>query len=81
LIFAGINTHACIRMSAIDGYQRDWEVIVAADCVGSYDAEHHEISLRYMNGKIASVMSNEDIRELLDAATQFSSQRAVGRPS
>jgi nicotinamidase-related amidase len=68
LIFAGINTHACIRMSAIDAYQRDWEVIVAADCVGSYDAEHHEISLRYMNGKIASVMSNEDIREMLDAA-------------
>jgi nicotinamidase-related amidase len=67
LIFAGINTHACIRVSAIDAYQRDWEVVVAADCVGSYDLEHHEISLRYMKGKIASVMSNEDIREMLDA--------------
>jgi nicotinamidase-related amidase len=68
LILAGINTHACIRVSAIDAYQRDWEVIIAADCVGSYDLEHHEISLRYMNGKIASVMSNEHIREMLDAA-------------
>lgn len=68
LILAGINTHACIRVSAIDAYQRDWKVIVAADCVGSYDVEHHEVSLRYMNGKIASVMSNEDIREMLDAA-------------
>jgi isochorismate hydrolase len=54
-------------VSAIDAYQRDWEVVVAADCVGSYDLEHHEISLRYMKGKIASVMSNEDIREMLDA--------------
>jgi nicotinamidase-related amidase len=65
LILAGINTHACIRMAAIDAYQRDWEVILAADCVGSYDQEHHEISLRYMKDKIASVMSNEEIRKML----------------
>jgi len=65
LILAGINTHACIRMAAIDAYQRDWKVILAADCVDSYDREHHEISLRYMNGKIVSVMSNEEIRTML----------------
>lgn len=68
LILAGLNTHACIRVTAIDAYQRDWEVIVAADCVDSYDQEHHEISLRYMNGKIASVMSNEEIRAMLPPA-------------
>jgi len=67
LIVAGINTHACIRATAIDAYQRDWQVIVASDCVASYDHEHHEISLRYMGGKIAAVMSNEDIRKALDA--------------
>jgi nicotinamidase-related amidase len=66
LILAGINTHACIRMTAIDAYQRDCNVIVAADCVDSYDREHHDISLRYMNGKIASVMSNDEIRRMLD---------------
>ena len=60
--------HACVRMTAIDAYQRDWEVIVAADCVDSYDQEHHEISLRYMNGKIASVMSNDQIRAALPPA-------------
>jgi nicotinamidase-related amidase len=66
LIIAGINTHACIRTAAIDAYQRDWRVIVAADCVGSWDPEHHEVSLRYMHGRIASVMSNTDIRAMLD---------------
>jgi nicotinamidase-related amidase len=65
LILAGINTHACIRATAIDAYQRDWEVIVASDCVGSYDREHHEISLRYMRGKIAAVMSNAEIEKTL----------------
>jgi maleamate amidohydrolase len=65
LIIAGFNTHACIRATAIDAYQRDWEVIVAADCVASYDREHHDVSLRYLNGKIATIMSSRDIVDLL----------------
>src|SRR5208282_2724747 len=61
LILAGINTHACIRTTAIDAYQRDWPVVLAADCVDSYDEEHHAISLAYMKDKIADVMSNDEI--------------------
>jgi len=61
LILAGINTHACIRMTAIDAYQRDIPVILAADCIDSYDREHHDISLRYMKDKIAAVMTNDEI--------------------
>jgi nicotinamidase-related amidase len=67
LILAGVNTHACIRTAAIDAYQRDWPVVVALDCVDSYDKEHHEISLKYMAGGIASVMTNEQIRASLQA--------------
>jgi nicotinamidase-related amidase len=70
LIVAGINTHACVRMTAIDAYQRDWPVVLAADCVGSYDREHHEVSLRYMKGTIASVLTNTEIAALLQAEEQ-----------
>lgn len=66
LILAGVNTHACIRMAAIDAYQRDWPVVLAADCIDSYDREHHEVSLRYMKNKIARVMSNTEIGEELE---------------
>jgi nicotinamidase-related amidase len=65
LVLAGVNTHACIRTAAIDAYQRDWPVVVALDCVDSYDKEHHEISLKYLAGRIASVMTNEQIRASL----------------
>lgn len=65
LILAGINTHACIRLTAIDAYQRDRRVILAADCIDSYDRRHHEMSIQYMKDKIAEVMSNEDIRRNL----------------
>lgn len=61
IILAGINTHACIRTTAIDAYQRDWNVILALDCIDSYDREHHEASLQYMTDKMATVMTNPDI--------------------
>lgn len=65
IILAGINTHACIRTTAVDAYQRDWPVMLAADCIDSYDQEHHAISLRYMKDKIAMLMSNQEIRASL----------------
>jgi nicotinamidase-related amidase len=65
LILAGINTHACIRTTAIDAYQRDLRVVLASDCVDSYDREHHDVSLKYMQSKIADLMNNKEIRESL----------------
>lgn len=65
IVLAGVNTHACIRMTAIDAYQRDLDVIVAEDCIGSYDTEHHEITLNYLEGKIAKILSNVEIRKQL----------------
>jgi nicotinamidase-related amidase len=73
LVVVGVNTHACVRMTAIDAYQRDYDVVIAKECVGSYDQEHHDISLRYMDGKIARVIC-------LDEFLAFSS-RATPRPA
>ena len=67
LVLAGINTHACIRTTAIDAYQRDYDVILAADCVGSGDRAHHEMTLDYLDGHIVRLLSNADVTELLRA--------------
>lgn len=61
LIMCGINTHACVRTTVIDAYQRDYEVVIAKDCVGSYDPEHHAVSMRYFSPTIAQVKTNEEI--------------------
>lgn len=63
VIVAGVNTHACVRMTAIDAYQRDYEVFVISDCVGSYDRNHHNVSLRYIDGKIGTVLSREEFAD------------------
>jgi|ERR1039458_3232308 nicotinamidase-related amidase len=67
IILAGINTHACIRTTAIDAYQRDWPVVLALECIGSYDRNHHQISLDYMKDKIATVLSNPEIKSALES--------------
>ena len=65
LVLAGINTHACVRMTAIDAYQRDYEVIVASDGVASYDAAHHEVTRRYLDAGIARFVSSAEIARML----------------
>ena len=67
LVIAGVNTHACVRMTAIDAYQRDYDVIVAAECVASGDPEHHDVTLRYLDGNIARVLPTADVLGLLGA--------------
>jgi nicotinamidase-related amidase len=61
IILAGINTHACVRMTAVDAYQRDLPVILAVDGINSYDQEYHHVSLRYLSQGIAQVMHNDEL--------------------
>ena len=65
LIISGINTHACIRMTVIDAYQRDRDVIIAKDCVGSWDDEHHRVTMKYFEPVIAKVKTNDKIKNML----------------
>jgi nicotinamidase-related amidase len=65
LVVAGVNTHACVRTTVIDAYQRDLVVVLAEDSVASYDAEHHEVTRRYLDGKIAFFTPNAEILRCL----------------
>ena len=61
ITLAGVNTHACVRTTAIDAYQRDMRVLLASDCLASHDPEHGRISMAYMDGNIAVAASNDEI--------------------
>lgn len=60
---AGVDTHACVRATAIDAYQRDIRVLLASDCLASHDPEHGRISMAYMDRNIALAMTNEKIAD------------------
>lgn len=76
LIVAGVNTHSCVRTTVVDAYQRDYDVILAKDCIDSLDREHHEVTWRYMDGKLGRGMANEQIRAWLSGGG--AAQRQVG---
>jgi nicotinamidase-related amidase len=65
LVVAGINTHACVRTTVIDAYQRDYEVVVATECIASYDDAQHEMTKRYLDGAIACLLPNREIIRML----------------
>ena len=76
LILCGINTHACVRTAAIDAYQRDYPVYLPRDCVGSNDAEHHDISLKYLGKFIAKVVHSDTLIARLDGQQALSFRQA-----
>ena len=49
LVVCGVNTMTCVRVTAIDAYQRDFSVVLAKDCVDSYDKKQHKNSLKYLS--------------------------------
>ena len=61
IVVAGVNTHACVRATVIDAYQRDYDVLLAQDCIDSHDEQHHSISMRYMDGKLGVAMTNSQL--------------------
>jgi len=65
LVMSEINTHACIRTTAIDAFQLGYDVILPKECVDSYDEEHCTISLNYMDNRIATVINGSNIRDVL----------------
>lgn len=56
LIVCGINTHACVRMAAVDAFMRDLRVFIPEECTASYDREQHDTSLKYMSRRIGLVV-------------------------
>ena len=69
LILAGVNSHACIRTAAIDAYQRDYQVTIARECVASKDFNHHEITMDYLDGGIATLVALKELEKQLGAET------------
>jgi isochorismate hydrolase len=54
-------------MTAIDAYQRNYRVVIAAEAVAAYDEEHHQITLRYLRQEMAQVLTHVELFEVARA--------------
>lgn len=53
ILLAGVHLHACVRATALDAYERGYDVWIADDAVGSDDPLHAGITRRYLAARAA----------------------------
>lgn len=64
LILTGINTTSCVQCTAFEAHARDYEVVIASDCVDSMDGEEmHRFALRNMAATVGWVLRGDEILE------------------
>ena len=61
LTIAGITTAGCVRMTAMDAYQRDYHVVLVEDCLDAFTPEDHRSSLQYMRTTFAKVVQSGEL--------------------
>ncbi len=61
LIVCGIETHICIQQTVLDCLQKDFEVILISDAMGSRNRVDHEIALKRMMQTGAFLTTTESI--------------------
>ena len=61
LIVCGIETHICIQQTVLDFLQKGFEVVLISDAMGSRNSIDHEIALKRMIHKGATLTTTESI--------------------
>jgi len=59
LALIGIETHVCVLQTALTGMERDFDVLVLADCVSSREELPHELALMRLRDEGATISTWE----------------------
>ena len=72
LVIAGLTTSGCVRASAVDAMQHNYQVVVAEEAVGDRNREAHRANLFDLDAKYADVQSVGNVLAMIEsmAATQ-----------
>jgi len=70
LLVCGVATTHCVETTIRDAYQRDYDVLVAAEAVGGLTKENHQASLKLINETFGVVISAEQMVELIHGEPQ-----------
>jgi ureidoacrylate peracid hydrolase len=61
IIVGGVRTDFCVESTVRDAFCRDYEVIIASDCVASYFQHFHQNSLQVLGTAFSTVMETEEV--------------------
>ena len=61
LVVTGLTTSGCVRASAVDGLQNNFQVVVAREAVGDRNLDAHQANLFDLNAKYVDVLGVDEI--------------------
>ncbi len=67
LVVTGLTTSGCVRASAVDALQYNYQVVIAEEAVGDRNPEAHRANLFDLNAKYADVQPIEEVLRQLAA--------------
>lgn len=66
LIITGVNTNTCVQCTCFEATNRDYDVLVPKECVGSMDGEEfHQLGLKNIDHALGDVVSMHEILDEL----------------
>jgi nicotinamidase-related amidase len=61
LVVTGLTTSGCVRASAVDGLQNNYQIVIAREAVGDRNPQAHQANLFDLNAKYADVLGAAEI--------------------
>lgn len=68
VIISGVSSSLCVETTIRDAYQRDYDVLIAADAIATDSPEAHEESMRTAAKYFGACLSTDKIVQLIDQA-------------
>jgi ureidoacrylate peracid hydrolase len=69
VLLCGTSTHVCVEATARDAIMRGYRPVIVSDCVASGQSHLHEAALIDMAQYVGPVVSLEEVREAMEAAS------------
>jgi biuret amidohydrolase len=77
VLIAGINTDTCVYATAFGASVRGWRPVLIEECVASMrGADHHQMALELIAGSLAWVLTMDELRDKVTAASELDSATA-----
>ena len=71
VVLTGVITQGCVESTARDAMFHDYYVVIANDCVATYNKDLHDASLKVMGSRF-DMLSSDDVMDIWDRGARTS---------
>lgn len=69
VVIAGLFTHACVHVAAVEAFERGYQVYILEEAVASYDVSHAEFSRKWLQSRVANFIFINNLKTFIESKT------------